>query len=102
MFHIHFCSHCPVSYGDNDSIMRAKCLEKLSNTSSGYVTLGGFGGSITVAFLPAIENKADDYDFQILGNAFVGSAEPGIIKVSADIFLPEFLASLSSEDYSPG
>ncbi len=71
--------------GDNDSIMRAKCLEKLSNTSSGYVTLGGFGGSITVAFLPAIENKADDYDFQILGNAFVGSAEPGIIKVSADI-----------------
>ena len=70
--------------GDNDSIMRAKCLEKLSNTNSGYVSLGGFGGSITVSFVPAIENKADDYDFQILGNAFTGSAEPGVIRVSAD------------------
>lgn len=70
--------------GDNDSIMRAKCLEKLSNTNSGYVTLGGFGGSITVAFSPAIENKTDEYDFQILGNAFNGSAEPGIVRVSAD------------------
>ena len=49
-----------------------------------FVSLGGFGGSITVAFVPGIENKADDYDFQILGNAFTGSAEPGIIRVSAD------------------
>ena len=71
--------------GNTEQDMCAKCLEKLSSTESGQITLGGFGGSITVAFSPAIENKADEYDFQIIGNAFNGSAEPGIIRVSADI-----------------
>ena len=71
--------------GNTEQDMYAKCLEKLSSTESGQITLGGFGGSITVAFSPAIENKADEYDFQIIGNAFNGSAEPGIIRVSADI-----------------
>lgn len=48
-----------------------------------YVSLGGFGGFIVLGFDHSIENSGD-YDFQILGNSFDGSSEPGIVWVMQD------------------
>lgn len=50
-----------------------------------WVSLGGFGGYITVGFDHSIPNSGGDYDFTIQGNAFDGSSEPGIIWVMQDI-----------------
>lgn len=70
------------SDGDDASAMCAKCLERLSKGN--LISLGGFGGYITVGFDKPIQNKAGEYDFKVLGNAFEGSAEPGIVMVSKD------------------
>lgn len=67
--------------GDGDSIMAAKCLACLNG--SGMITLGGFGGYITAGFGKAVMNAAGN-DFKIEGNALKGSAEPGVVWVSAD------------------
>lgn len=48
-----------------------------------YVSLGGFGGYITIGFDHSIENSGE-YDFQVLGNSFSGSSEPGIVWVMQD------------------
>lgn len=58
------------------------------------ISLGGFGGFITVGFHQPIRNLKDKYDFKIWGNAYYnrktgtgalgGSAEPGIVLVSKD------------------
>ena len=58
------------------------------------ISLGGFGGSITVGFHQPITNSKGDYDFKIWGNATYnantatgalgGAAEPGIVLVSKD------------------
>lgn len=69
---------------DNDSSMREKCLMAVSSADSGLITLGGFGGSITFAFTPAIRNREGKADFLVMGNAFGGNAEPGVIWVSTD------------------
>lgn len=52
-------------------------------TSRGYVSLGSWGGYIVVGFDHSIENDGD-YNLQILGNAFKGSSEPGIVWVMQD------------------
>lgn len=49
-----------------------------------YVSLGAFGGYITVRMPKVIKNRKD-YDFAIIGNAFAGSSEPGIVWVSEDV-----------------
>ncbi|PXX97082.1 cell surface protein [Marinifilum breve] len=49
----------------------------------GYVSLGGFGGSIVLGFDHSIENDGD-YNIQIKGNSFKGSSEPGIVWVMQD------------------
>ena len=59
------------------------------------ISLGGFGGTITVGFPQPIPNIEGEYDFKIWGNATYnkntgtgalgGSAEPGIVLVSKDI-----------------
>ncbi len=68
--------------GDDAQAMCAKCLTAFEN---GYlVSLGGFGGYITVGFDTPVTNRAGEYDFSISGNAFDGSAEPGIVLVSRD------------------
>lgn len=71
-----------------------KALE--SQDADGLVTLGGFGGYITVGFEKTIENKDGLRDFRVLGNTFAlqtsastnssseGSSEPGIILVAYD------------------
>lgn len=51
-----------------------------------YVSLGGFGGFITVGFDHSIEHKGafNGYDFAIAGNQMAESSEPGIVWVMQD------------------
>lgn len=53
-----------------------------------FVSLGAFGGFITVGFDREVVNSRDDYDFAIFGNAFLnatgGSSEPGSVWVMLD------------------
>lgn len=78
-----FVNQMPVyEEGDDAATMCGKCLDYFRN---GYlVSLGGFGGYITAGFDTPITNQAGEYDFRITGNAFDGSAEPGIVLVSQD------------------
>ena len=50
---------------------------------SKHVSLGAFGGYIVVGFDHSIKNSGS-WDFAILGNAFKGSSEPGIVWVMQD------------------
>ncbi len=56
-----------------------------------FVSLGAFGGYITVGFDHEVINSKGDYDFAIFGNAFPGangtggSNEPGIVYVMEDV-----------------
>jgi hypothetical protein len=68
---------------DNMESMRAKAERLLKGKTGGLVTLGRYGGCLTFAFKKAVMN-ASGYDFKIYGNAFVNSAEPGIVEVSVD------------------
>ncbi|MCI9606576.1 MAG: cell surface protein [Muribaculaceae bacterium] len=61
-------------------------------SSNYYVSLGGFGGYIIVGFDHSIAKKDGQYDFSIMGNAFLnaqsgagGSNEPGIVYVMQDV-----------------
>ena len=83
------------SDGDTQDIMNAKALVAIGNNKKGMVTLGGYGGYITVGFDHTIKNEPDLCDFRVLGNAFVnapssqnpyegGSCEAGIIQVAYD------------------
>lgn len=67
---------------DNSQTMCTKCLDDLND--EGLVSLGAYGGYITVGFDHTIAHSKGEYDFKVLGNTFGGSAEPGIIMVSAD------------------
>lgn len=70
-----------------------RATEKIKKKS--VITLGAFGGTITVGFHQPIRNVKGEYDFKILGNASYnqntgtgalgGSAEPGIVLVSKDV-----------------
>lgn len=82
--------------GDTQEDMNRKVLEAIGHNNRGLVTLGGYGGYVTVGFDHTIENKAGLCDFRVLGNAFGaaaspdpdapqgGSSEPGIIQVACD------------------
>lgn len=48
-----------------------------------WVSLGGFGGYVIVGFDHSIDNSRT-YDLGIVGNAFDGSSEPGIVWVMQD------------------
>lgn len=49
-----------------------------------YVSLGSFGGYITVKSPKVIKNR-NGYDFGVMGNPFEDSSEPGIVWVSEDV-----------------
>lgn len=53
-----------------------------------FVSLGAFGGYITVGFDNEVTNSEGGYDFAVFGNAFLnttgGSNEPGIVYVMED------------------
>lgn len=48
-----------------------------------FLSLGGFGGYVVVAFDHSIDNVTG-YDFAIRSNCYDGSSEPGIVWVSQD------------------
>lgn len=53
----------------------------------GLVSLGGFGGYIVVGFNDPITNDSTHpygIDFSVIGNAYEGSSEPGIVMVMQD------------------
>lgn len=68
--------------GDSEHDMNRKCLEMLKKGLA--VTLGGYGGYIIVGFDSPVINVYGEFDFQINGNAFAGSSEPGVIMISSD------------------
>ncbi|MDE6486690.1 MAG: PKD domain-containing protein [Muribaculaceae bacterium] len=77
--------------GDDADAMRRKAQEALNAGKD--ITLGAFGGSVTLKLSQPIENRAA-YDFRIRGNALLtgvgengreyGSSEPGIVEVMCD------------------
>ena len=48
-----------------------------------WISLGGFGGYVVVGFDHSISNTRS-YDFGVIGNAFDGSSEPGVVWVMQD------------------
>ena len=58
-------------------------VDRNGNPYPNWVSLGGFGGYIVVGFDHSIDNSGS-YDIAILGNAFKGSSEPGIVWVMQD------------------
>lgn len=83
--------------GDTQETMNQKVLDAIGNNKRGMITLGGFGGYVTVGFDHTIQNVAGLRDFRVLGNAFYananpnpdapaegGSCEPGVIMVAYD------------------
>lgn len=64
--------------------MQAACAYAAGQLAKGaYVSLGGFGGYIVVGFDHSVDNDGG-YNFQIIGNSFTGSSEPGIVYVMQD------------------
>ncbi len=51
--------------------------------AANWVSLGGFGGYLVVGFDHSIDNSGD-YDLGVIGNAFDGSSEAGIVWVMQD------------------
>ncbi len=66
---------------DSALIFASNCL--VGNKS--MLGLGSFGGYVVVGFDHSIVNVSGEYDFKGLGNAFVNSAEPGIVSVCQDL-----------------
>ncbi len=70
----------------------ARISDMLVN-SSGTISLGGWGGYITLGFDQPIKNVSGSYDFKVYGNAYYnsqyvgigGNSEPGIVLVSQDV-----------------
>lgn len=78
--------------GDSQETMNKKATECLNDGD--MISLGAWGGSVTLKLEKPIENKANAKDFRIKGNAVYatsstdglryGSAEPGIVMVMSD------------------
>src|SRR5690554_4335019 len=65
--------------GDTPETMAKKAEEAIADNKGGLISLGGFGGYVVVGFDHTIENVAGKTDFSVLGNAYVGNSEPGIV-----------------------
>lgn len=71
--------------GDTEASMLAKVNTALVGKGPATtVTLGAFGGYVTMGFDHHIVNVEGEKDFIVYGNAFVNSAEPGVICVMKD------------------
>lgn len=83
--------------GDTQETINQKVLSAIGNNKQGMVSLGGFGGYVTIGFDHTIQNIQGKRDFRVLGNAFYananpdtsapqgGSCEPGVIMVAYDV-----------------
>lgn len=77
----------PGQHTNSDFIGTPSAANSIVGTNKGLVSLGAFGGSITVYFAQGIQNDpANPYgvDFTIYGNPTVTWSEPGIIQVMKD------------------
>ena len=77
----------PGQYTNADFIGTPTAANSIIGTNRGMVSLGAYGGSITVYFEQGIQNDpANPYgvDFTIYGNATSTWSEPGIIQVMKD------------------
>jgi len=77
----------PGQYTNADNFGTPLAASSLVGTNKGLVSLGAFGGSITVYFAQGIQNDpANPYgvDFTIYGNPTMTWSEPGIIQVMKD------------------
>lgn len=70
--------------GNAKADMIQKVEDAIANNNKGLISLGGWGGYVVFGFDHMVENVPGEYDFIVLGNAFDGSAEPGIVMVSYD------------------
>lgn len=70
--------------GDTHEDMVAKVEKSLVGSSASMITLGGWGGYVTIGFDHTIVNVAGKRDFRVHGNSFSGSAEPAIVMVAYD------------------
>ena len=80
-------SPAPGQYTNADFIGTPSAANSIIGTNKGMVSLGAFGGSITVYFAQGIQNDpANPYgvDFTIYGNSTLTWSEPGIIQVMKD------------------
>lgn len=69
--------------GDDEEAMCIKALDMMRD--GGFISLGAYGGYVTVGFETTIVNVENKRDIYIQGNMFNGGAEPGIVMVSYDI-----------------
>ena len=77
----------PGQYTNADFIGTPSAANSIVGTNKGIVSLGAFGGSVTVYFPDGIKNDpANPYgvDFTIYGNATTNWSEPGIVQVMKD------------------
>lgn len=64
--------------------MEAACTFAIGRMKDGkYVSLGGFGGSLTVGFDHSID-AADGYNFAVRNSVYTNYSEPGIVWVMQD------------------
>ena len=70
--------------GDDANDMRMKAEEAIADNNQGLISLGGWGGYIVFGFDHMVLNVPEAKDILVLGNAFEGAAEPGIVMVSYD------------------
>lgn len=78
--------------GDDAAVMADKAYEMIV-TDEGMISLGAFGGYVTLGFEKTIVNVDGERDIYIEGNAFQsgssstqgGSSEPGVVLVAYDI-----------------
>lgn len=69
--------------GDDEEAMCIKALDMMRD--GGFISLGVYGGYVTVGFETTIVNVENKRDIYIQGNMFNGGAEPGVVMVSYDI-----------------
>lgn len=77
----------PGQYTNADFIGTPAAAQSLVGTNRGMVSLGAFGGSITLQFSSGIKNDPGNpygIDFTIFGNPTPTWSEPGIIQVMKD------------------
>lgn len=70
-----------------ENIGTPAAAQKMTENLNSLVSLGSFGGHIVLGFEKACINHPDNpygVDFTVFGNAFSGSAEPGVVWVMQD------------------
>lgn len=77
----------PGQFTNAENIGTPAAANSIVGTNKGLVSLGAFGGSITVYFTDGIKNDPTNpygVDFTVYGNATMTWSEPGIIQVMKD------------------